>query len=367
MTWMIVLGAIGCRLLLIGVPPSLSDDVYRYRWDGRVQAAGLNPYAEPPASAELAPLRDPAWLRINYPEIRTIYGPVAQWLFALTYRVDGRLIAFQATAALGDLLVIALLLACLRQWRLPEWRVAIWAWSPLAAFESASNGHFDSWPIAAVMLSVYAGLRGAQALSTAGLATGILLKTWPFILAPLALARRPRWHVGLLAGIVVAGHLPYLDANLGLIQPWLDYSGRWLFNDAGFFVLRGLTGSQGAAKGIAAAIGVAVLYALWRRGTDPVRGGYWLLLLALFLMPTIHPWYLLWALPLAAAALDLGWIALTILAPLSYWILVGAGPDPDTWVEPVWVRFAMWLPALALWAWQTRRQGLPAPPAGSVS
>ncbi len=366
MTWMIVLGAIGFRLLLIGVPPSLSDDIYRYRWDGRVQAAGINPYAEPPAAAELAPLRDPAWLRINYPEIRTIYGPIAQWLFALTYRVDGRLIAFQATAALGDLLVIALLLACLRRWQLPEWRVAIWAWSPLAAFESASNGHFDSWPIAAVMLAVYASLRGAQALFTSGLAAGVLLKTWPFVFVPLALARRPRWHVGLLVGIVVAGHLPYLDAGFGLIQPWLDYTGRWLFNDAGFFVLRGLTGSQSAAKGIAAAIGVAMLYTLWRRGTDPIRGGYWLLLLALFLMPTIHPWYLLWPLPLAAAALDLGWITVTILAPLSYWILVGAGPDPEAWVEPVWVRFAIWLPALALWAWQTRQQGPPAPPAGRV-
>ena len=80
-------------------------------------------------------------------------------------------------------------------------------------------------------------------------------------------------------------------------------------------------------------------------------------------MPTIHPWYLLWALPLAAAALDLGWITVTVLAPLSYWILVGAGPDSNVWIEPLWVRFAIWLPALAVWTVQAMIAGVPMPPA----
>ena len=88
-----------------------------------------------------------------------------------------------------------------------------------------------------------------------------------------------------------------------------------------------------------------------------------MLLLAIFLMPTIHPSYLLWPLPLAAAALDLGWVTVTLLAPLSYWILVDAGPDPNTWTEPTWVRFAIWLPALAVWVWQARSMGVAAPPA----
>ena len=87
--------------------------IYRYRWDGRVQGAKLNPYTEPPASSELAELRDPLWLRINYPAIRTIYGPLAQWLFRATYQLDSRLVAFQAMATLGDLLCIGFLFGCL--------------------------------------------------------------------------------------------------------------------------------------------------------------------------------------------------------------------------------------------------------------
>ncbi len=359
----IVLGAIAFRVILLAVPPSLSDDVYRYRWDGRVQAAGMNPYAEPPASSALAALRDPLWLRINYPAIRTIYGPLAQWLFRLTYRLDPRLIGFQAMATLGDLLCIGLLLACLRRWGLPEWRVALYAWSPLAAIESASNAHFDSWPTAALMLAVLAGIGGTALLSTLALSAGVLLKTWPLVWLPLTLARRPPWHIGLAAAVVSVGYLSFAGAGFGLLQPWLDYTSRWLFNDAGFFVLRSVTGSEPLAKGIAAAVVVGTMYTFWRRGTDPVRANYWVLLLAIFLMPTIHPWYLLWPLPLAAAALDIGWITLTALAPLSYWILIGAGADSSAWVEPGWVRFAIWIPALAVWAWQTRKCGPAAPPA----
>ena len=255
-----------------------------------------------------------------------------------------------------------LLLACLRAWQLPQWRVALYAWSPLAAFESASNGHFDGWPTAAVLLAVWASIGARQTLSSAALAAGVLFKTWPLMWAPLTLWRRPWWHAGLFGGLITLGYLPFIGAGAGLLQPWLDYTARWRFNDAGFFVLRSLTGSEPLAKGIVAALFAAVFYHLWKRREDPVRANYWLLILALFFMPTIHPWYLLWALPLAAAAHDRAWIVVTILAPLSYWILVGAGPDPQTWAEPLWVRFAIWVPALTIWAWHARREGLPAPP-----
>src|SRR5512146_19254 len=65
------------RLPLLLAPPYLSNDVYRYVWDGRVQAAGVNPYRYVPAAAALEALRDD---RI-YPEINrreravTIYPP----------------------------------------------------------------------------------------------------------------------------------------------------------------------------------------------------------------------------------------------------------------------------------------------------
>lgn len=360
---LILLGGLVLRLLLLSVPPTLSDDIYRYRWDGRVQAAGLNPYAEPPASASLADLRDELWEGVNYKRIRTIYPPLAQWLFALTYRIHPGLTSYQVMAVVGDQMVALLLLAALGAWQLPRWRVAVWAWHPLVAVEFASSGHFDAWAVAAVVLAVLAWRHRRAWLGTLALAAGILVKSWPLLLAPLLVVRRGWRTTLLLVGTVAGAYALYLGAGAGILQPWLEYTGRWRFNDSIFWLLRTLTGSLALAKALAAVLWLALLRELWHRDVDPLRGSYWLLLAALMLMPTVHPWYLLWPLPLAALALDAGWIALTVLAPLAYWILVGAGPDSNAWVEPVWVRFVLYPVPLALWLVTAVRRRPPAPPA----
>ena len=70
--------AVILRVIMLLAPPTLSDDIYRYRWDGKVQASGRNPYAATPADPRLEELRDDEWAQINYPRIRTIYPPLAQ-------------------------------------------------------------------------------------------------------------------------------------------------------------------------------------------------------------------------------------------------------------------------------------------------
>ena len=63
--------------------PMLSDDVYRYVWDGRVQLEGVHPYRYAPVDPALGTLRDAhVFPRINHPEVPTIYPPLAQSLFA---------------------------------------------------------------------------------------------------------------------------------------------------------------------------------------------------------------------------------------------------------------------------------------------
>ena len=245
---------------------------------------------------------------------------------------------------------------------MPQWTVALYACHPLPAIEFASSGHYDAWVIAAVLAAILAHQRNRPVLSTIALAAGVLLKTWPLVFVPLMLRRRARAHVALFGGLVVVAFLPFAGAGLRMLQPWLDYAGRWRFNDGVFYALVGLTGSLEAGKAIAAGLGLALLGWLWHRHEDPVRGGYWLLLAFILLMPTIHPWYILWAMPLAALAFDLGWLTLCGLAPLAYWILTTASPDSNTWIEPWWPRLVEYLPALAVWVWQWRRRGFVAAP-----
>mgnify|MGYP006197475281 CR=1 FL=1 len=98
----ILLVAALLRLLLLPLPPSLSDDVLRYVWDGRVLAAGENPYRLAPEAPELSHLRDDLWRRMPHKEVPTVYPPLAVDVF--NYAVARRSFLFsylKAKAALA--------------------------------------------------------------------------------------------------------------------------------------------------------------------------------------------------------------------------------------------------------------------------
>ena len=75
------------RVIALPLPPTLSDDIYRYVWDGKVIGAGLNPYLLAPQAADLEPLRDELWDRLPHREVETVYPPVA--LRRLIQRLSG--------------------------------------------------------------------------------------------------------------------------------------------------------------------------------------------------------------------------------------------------------------------------------------
>lgn len=94
---LIVVVALILRAVLLATPPFLSSDIFRYVWDGRVQAAGINPYRYVPAASELRGLRDAAvFPHVNRADYAvTIYPPTAQVLFLLVTRVAESAIAMK--------------------------------------------------------------------------------------------------------------------------------------------------------------------------------------------------------------------------------------------------------------------------------
>jgi len=96
--WVIGIGII-LRVLMLFSAPILEDDYYRYLWDGAVTANGINPYEYSPEEvlgvtgiptelSELAEESGEIIHGINHPEVRTIYPPIAQAFFALSYWLD---------------------------------------------------------------------------------------------------------------------------------------------------------------------------------------------------------------------------------------------------------------------------------------
>ncbi|HXQ71551.1 MAG TPA: glycosyltransferase 87 family protein [Pyrinomonadaceae bacterium] len=205
------------RLSIIFFPPYLSDDIYRYIWDGRVQAAGINPYRYIPADESLAELRDEE----IYPNInrrdyaRTMYPPVAEGAFLLITRFSESVTWMKAAMVGFEAIAIWAIVQLLISFGLARQRVLLYAWHPLAVWEFAGSGHLDALAIAFIALALLTRRKQVGTLTGVLLACATCVKLFPAVLFP-AFYQRRSWKMPLAFFVtVVIAYLPYLS-----VGPW---------------------------------------------------------------------------------------------------------------------------------------------------
>jgi hypothetical protein len=360
-------GAAAFRLMLLPAAPALSDDVYRYLWDGHVQSAGVNPYRYAPADPALDAIATWYRGRINNPELPTIYPPLTQAVFLAASLPGSSVVSMKLIMILFDLGTIAVVAAMLRLAGTAPARVVIYAWSPLAVLEVAWSGHCDPIGVFFLTGSLLLAVSGWRRLSVASAALSGSAKYAGYLALPV-LGKRSAVRALMAAPVVVmAIYLPYVTAGWGVLGSLFAYAERWRFNDSAFSVILrgverlGLAGSAltgmgildasarwetslllrlteplSIAKVLASAVLIGFVLHVLRRGwNDPVRETLAILGAALILSPTLHPWYLLWVAPLLAIAPRLSFLWLTFAVPLfSYPMLAvrTADSDPLRWL-----------------------------------
>lgn len=338
------------RATLLGRAPDLSDDLYRYAWDGRVAGASISPYAATPDDPGLAFLRDGDWQRIGHRDARTVYPPAAQVLFKVAAVAGDPKLVLKLMFAAFDLGVVWLLL----RWPAGRFAAALYAAFPLAVFESAGMGHLDSAGVALLVAALLLLEQGHNLRSGAALALATLVKYVP-IFAFLPFLRRGRclllvsfaltggalWWAGCRGGFSPAAGLgnfaarwegnsvvyPVFERAVELSRlperakaryaawkaarpqkPWMERPWRYFY--AAFFARAFLGGLLVA--------GLAVIAA---RQSDPLAAVAASMELLLLLSPVFHPWYALWMLPLAALFRRASWLYLSTAIALAYALL----------------------------------------------
>jgi alpha-1,6-mannosyltransferase len=203
------------RLSIVFAPPYLSDDIYRYVWDGRVQAAGINPYRYIPADEQLQRLRDEE----IYPKINrrdyahTMYPPAAEAIYFLTTRLSESVTWMKLTIVGFEWMAIWILMELLASFGMPRQHILIYAWHPLAVWEFAGSGHVDPLAFAFIALALLARRRNWETTTGVSLGFATLAKLFPIVLFP-ALYKRRGWKMPLaLVVTIVAGYLPYLGVG----------------------------------------------------------------------------------------------------------------------------------------------------------
>lgn len=340
--------AAGLRGLFLWTDPVLSDDVFRYLWDGRVQRAGINPYLYAPSDPRLEPLRDDEiYPAINNKDIPTIYPPLMQAAFFLAVSISDSVVGMKAFFVLIDLFLVWTLGKLLEARGLHPLRSLVYAWSPLAVVEVAGSGHNDVLAVLFLVAALWAYARRKHALSIILLGSSGLAKLMGFALAPL-FARLVKLRIYLVLPVMsLVAVLPYAAAGALALRGLKEYGTRWRANDGLFHLLYLLTGSLEIAKLVAASlVGLLVVVFLWKK-TTPLPACYGTVGAILLLMPTVHPWYLLWMLPLLAIYPNPAWLYLTVSVALSYHAPYLASPG-EPWVETPWVKALEYVPFFVL-------------------
>lgn len=312
--------ALGFRLILLLATPALSDDFYRFLWDGRLWLAGENPFLHLPAFyAEnnfqgIQGLNKELFQGLNSPHYFSVYPPVSQFVFALAAWVNPEsnlagIVTMRAIIILAELGSFWLMLQLLARFHLPARRVLLYALNPLVILELTGNLHFEALVIFFTLAAFYLLTRERVYASAVMLGLAVCSKLVPLLLLPF-IFKRIGYQKGLIYCVITG--LTCLVLFTSFVSPELVehfgsslnlYFQKFEFNASVYYVLRELGfyfyGYNQIAKiGIllSGATLLLILGLAWREKGAAVKTLPYRFLQALtiyYLLATIvHPWYI---------------------------------------------------------------------------
>jgi hypothetical protein len=348
---LIWLTALGMRCLTLATPLSLSDDLYRYLWDGRVLAHGINPYRYAPTAPELVALRDAVvWPAINNPTLPTIYPPLLQFVFAGVATVAPTVLGMRVAMTLFDLAAGFFLMRGLAAAGRSRAMVLVYLWNPLVVIEFSGSGHADAVGLFLLAVALDGWVRRRHMVSGAGLALAGLVKFLPWCAAPLLMPKL-KWRWLLLPALVAAAYLPFRLGGVDVLGSLEVFASKWRSNDFVFGWLFRESTDPEASLLVAKRWSAGIVAAVWlvavalRRPWPSVFS--WTVGVALLVSPVAHPWYVTWLVPALVFLPHVAWLAWTGLAVLAYLPLPGFLAD-GAWQESHSAKLVQYIPVLVL-------------------
>jgi hypothetical protein len=327
--WTLIVLGLLFRAAIMPAQQIQEDDVYRYMWDGKVFAHGVNPYKFAPdevtrlkesliqnpeefeqtydtqSQAELSQLYDLKWEspeslvyqeRINHPEVATIYPPLAQMVFHFAHHIQpDSIITLRLLFLAFDLVALMFIILTLEALGMNRLWAMVYFWCPLVIKETFNSTHLDIIGIAMLCGTLFFVVKKRFFSANAFLALSVVGKLYPAILLPLILKQQwgtadskinNRWlrcglSVLLFGGIVALFYLPFIEIGAQNFSGLQAYATRWQQNDSIFALLVGFFGwfveSNGpvpfsydlpsllAKIAVACVLGAALLYLLFWR------------------------------------------------------------------------------------------------------
>lgn len=351
--------ALALRLSFLGIPAgALSDDVFRYVWDGQLTVAGLNAFETTPSQAHQQGFGEAADLdELNSPDYFSVYPPVSQGLFAAAALTDFPYLAIRLILGIFEFCAL-LLLSRLVQNR----HLIFYAWNPLVVLETWGQAHTEAALLATLVLMLWAIRQNRFLLATISLTLAVWIKLWPVFFLPFLL-RHAGWRIrdaAAFLGLSAALWLPFqpLVAIPNLLQSLRLYVDTFEFNAGPYYLVKWIAEAfiygldwipdHDARLFVGVISRIAMLIALvWlfcRRRAWVIEHQLAIVAaIVLLSLPTIHPWYLLPVFLVLSffERIEWAWIWLGSCSAGTYLLYTSGAPIYWVFVALGWIGWAL--------------------------
>lgn len=335
-------GALILRLSLLLSFPLLSDDFYRFFWDGAQIFHGINPFSFTPK--ELLAFNY-SWVdlklfeKMNSPLYYSVYPPINQLAFLLTALAGkgnllSSIVVLRLFILIFDLGNIYLIKKLLHRFKISECFVFLYALNPLAIVELTGNLHFEAVMIFFTLLSFWLLVKNKWILASVALAFAVCAKLLPLLFLPLFIKHigfKKTIYAGLIVGLTVTVlFLPFIH-NLTLLQNFLSsihlYYGSFEFNGSVFQLLKaagwGLLGYNPTAytNMVLAVFTILGFLVAFLKCKNILEGSFWFMFTYYLFNAVVHPWYIVILVcftPFIKWRFALSWSALICLTYFAY-------------------------------------------------
>ncbi|MGB0524738.1 MAG: hypothetical protein ACPGJS_17325 [Flammeovirgaceae bacterium] len=374
MKWLIAV-AIFSRLIFLFSIPALSDDYFRFIWDGLLSLNGINPFFELPSyymqegAPEVSGITKALFDHLNSPNYFTIYPPVNQLTFALGalgYSGNDFLVSvvlMRLVLLFGEGLTIVYLIKICKHVGIDERKSMIYALNPLIIVELVGNLHFEAMMIAFLCMAIYHYLKGKLDLSAVFFALSVNSKLLPLMLLPLLLPRlgwiKSIRYYAIVGGLTLLCFTPFL--SLEMIEHLSNsinlYFKSFEFNASLYYIVRWIgyevTGYNiiaYAGRSLSLAVVISIFWMTFHpkyKQTPMIQLMFWAFACYLFASTIVHPWYistLVFFAVMLRYQFPIYWSGLALLSYAAY--------QTDAYVENLWLVGLEYMVVFGVMGWE---------------
>ncbi len=368
-------GVIGFLFLILVLHASFifteplgSDDYFRYLWDGKVQLNGYNPYEFSPNAEELKELHSELLPeKVTYPELRTIYFPVAEGVFSIAYLLTGENgIGLKIMLLLSEIMIFLSLLLILRRLEMPSKNVLIYATLPLILFQYFVDAHIDLFGAALMIGGIALYIYDRKLLGFLLLGLSISVKPVALLILPFLFQfeEEKKAKIGVLVIppiVFLITCIPYFFTATP-IDTLLNYSLHWTFNGMIFNIIELFSVENYSARVICGILYLILYIIIYLSRIGVIGKIYYSIFFLMLFTPIVQPWYLVWFalfLPIIRSISGIYYvsaISLTVLTVLEF-------HSGGVWKEYPMVLLLQYVPLLFLmiveaWWWSDEKKSL---------